>query len=127
MRKLFRAALVGLALLAGAPALAGCAYLAQVSGNAQVATADEKALIAAELAFSAATDALRAADTAGLITAERAAQIIPVYRSAYAALLRARQLYDANQTAEAGIATGDAVAAVTTLAGLLADLGIIQR
>ena len=127
MRNFFRALAVGLLLLAGAPALAGCAALASLSGQSQLATADEKALIAAELAFSAATDALRAADTAGLITPEKAAQLIPVYRSAYAALLRARQLYDANQTAEAAIATNDAVTAVTTLAGLLAELGIIQR
>lgn len=92
-----------------------------------MATADEKALIAAELAFSAASDAIQAADQAGFLTPERAAQVRPKYEAAYQALQRARALYDANQTAEASLATGDAVTAVTTLAGLLADLGIIQR
>ena len=127
MRKMFRALAVGLALLAGAPALASCTSLAALSGHTQVATADEKALIAAELAFSAATDVLRTADAAGAITPERAAQIIPVYRAAYQALQRARALYDANATAEAGIATNDASTAVIALVGLLADLGLIER
>lgn len=107
--------------------MAGCAYLAQVSGQSQVATADEKTLIAAELAFDGALSAIIAADRAGLLTAERATAIRPVLNEARSAILAARAAYDANQEAEAAIATGDAVRAVSVLAGLLVDLGLIER
>jgi len=125
--KMFRAMALAVAVLVGAGSLASCASLAGRTGQQELAVADEKALIAAELAFDGALSAIIATDQAGLLTAERAEQIRPALNNARAAILAARAAYDANQEAEAAIATGDAVRAVSILAGLLVDLGLIER
>lgn len=126
MKNPFRAVLAALAIALAAP-VAGCASLAGLSGQQELAVADEKALIAAELAFDGALSAVIAADRAGLLTPERAAAILPALNEARAAILAARAAYDANQEVESAIATRDAVRAVSVLAGLLVDLGVIER
>lgn len=127
MKKSFRAALLGVALLFAAPSLAGCAYLSGLTGQQELAVADEKSLIAAELAFDGALSAIIAADRAGLITPDNAPRIQDALLEAREAILAARRAYDANQEAEAALATNDAVRAVSILAGLLVDLGLIER
>lgn len=125
--KIFRAMALAVALVVGAGSLASCASLAGRTGQQELALVDEKALIAAELAFDGALSAILATDRAGLLTPERAAQVRPALNEARDAILRARAAYDANLEAEAAIATGDAVRAVSILAGLLVDLGLIER
>lgn len=124
--KRFRALALALALVAVAP-VAGCASLASLSGQQELAVADEKALMAAELAFDGALSAIQAADAAGLITRENAPAIRNALHEARNSILVARAAYDANEQAEAAIATNNAVGAVAILAGLLVDLGIIER
>ena len=125
--RFFRQIFLAVALLFAPAALAGCASLAGGTGQQELALVDEKALITAELAFDGAVSTIIATDRAGLLTPERAAQVRPALNEARAAILRARAAYDANLEAEAAIATGDAVRAVSILAGLLVDLGLIER
>lgn len=113
--------------LFGAFATVGCSTVAQRTGNQELATYDERALIAAELGFSFLTDVIVTADQVGALTPERAARVLPVYRETYRALRAARLAYDANRSAEAVAETRNAIVAVAALTNLLRELQLIQR
>lgn len=97
-----RAALAGLAILAvvaGAMVATACAPVtpgAVASGPAPLAqrtAADERALLAAELAYKAARLAVETAADAGLVTPARAPAVADADMRAYGALLALREAY----------------------------------
>lgn len=118
MRKL----LAALAVLA--MPLTGCATVAAVSGQEQIVTYDERALLTAEVSFGTALDAIAAANTISAITPDQAKALLPKVEKAKAALDKARTLYDANRTAEGE--TGSAVLAVAALLQTLIELGVLK-
>lgn len=121
--KLLRNALLALALIA-TPAVSACASF---GGVASVQTADEKALITAEVAYSFLLGTVTDMANAGALTADQARQIQPVLARADQAMRHARDLYDAGNAAQAALATNDAVAQVAALTALLQQLGVIHR
>ena len=106
--------------------MTGCATTAAQTGQEQVAIADERALLTAEIAYGVALDSISTADALGLITPEAATQIVPYLEASQAAIDRARMLYDTNLLLEAGMAGNSAVIKVATLLQLLIDLGVIE-
>lgn len=122
MKKLFAA----LAVMLMPMAVTGCATVAAQSGNESIATADERALLTAEIAYGVALDGILAADSAGLFTEELDAAVLPKIVAAQAAIEKARALYDANRLVEAGQASNSAILQVATLLQLLIDAGIIS-
>jgi hypothetical protein len=118
MRKL----LAALAVLA--MPLAGCATVAAVSGQEEIAKYDERALLTAEVSFNTALEAISQATTIGAVTPAQAKALVPKVENAKKALDRARTLYDANRSAEGE--TGGAVLAVAALLQNLIELGVIK-
>ena len=106
--------------------ITGCTTIAAQTGQEQVAIADERALLTAEIAYGVALESISTADTFGLITPEAAAEIVPKLEAAQIAIDKARALYDTNLLIEAGTASDSATVQVATLLQLLIDLGIIQ-
>ena len=118
--------LAALALGVGFLTMTGCATIAARSGQEQVATYDERALLTAEVAYGVALESIATADAFGLITPEVAQAILPKLEVAQAAIERARSLYDANLLIEAGSASDSAVLQVAALLQVLIDAGIIE-
>lgn len=122
MRKLLAA--IALALLP--LGLAGCATLAKASGQEEVATLDERALLTVEVSYGVALTSIAYADQAGLITPPQAAKILIAVEDAEASIDKARALYDANRLVEANGATTSATLQVAALLQLLIDAGLIE-
>lgn len=122
MKKLFAA----LAVMLMPMAVTGCTTIAAQSGNESIATADERALLTAEIAYGVALDGILAADAVGLFTDELDAAVLPKIVAAQAAIEKARALYDANRFVEAGQASNSAILQVAVLLQLLIDAGIIS-
>lgn len=122
MKKLFAA----LAIMLMPMAVTGCATIAAQSGNESIATADERAILTAEIAYGAALDGVLAAYAAGLVSEELDAAMLPKIVAAQAAIEKARALYDANRFGEAAHASNSAILQVATLLQLLIDAGIIS-
>ena len=118
--------LAALAVMAGAFTMTGCATIAAQSGNGEIATYDERALLTAEVAYGAALQGIINADAAGLISPEMAEKLIPHVQAAQAAVTKARALYDANSFAEAASASDSAVLQVAALLQILIDVGLLQ-
>ena len=106
--------------------MTGCTTIAAQTGQEQIAIADERALLTAEIAYGVALESISTADSFGLITPETAAEIVPKLEAAQIAIDKARALYDANQLIEAGVANDSAVLQVAALLQLLIDAGIIK-
>jgi hypothetical protein len=106
--------------------MTGCTTIAAQTGQEQIAIADERALLTAEIAYGVALDSISTADSVGLITPDVAAKIVPNLEAAQTAIDKARALYDANQLMEAGLAGDSAVLQVAALLQILIDLGVIE-
>lgn len=119
MRTLFLA----LALLAAVPA-AGCAQLAGLSKNEQIATFDEKAMLLVENGYAVALDVVETAALSGLIKPGLAAQLGPVLDKAEAAVNKARAAYAQGVALEQSAATAQAFAAVAQLTDALRAAGL---
>ena len=119
---MIRNLIVALLLVFAVPA---CATIASITGQEEVSTYDERALLTAEIAFDTALDAVLAAQLN--LTADQSAQIIPKLEAAKQALDKARSLYDANQIAEGQTQTGSAISAVAALLQALIDEGVISK
>jgi len=118
--------LAALAIMVMPFAVTGCATIAAQSGQEEIATYDERALLTAEVAYGVALDSIVAADAFGLITPEVAEKLLPAVEEANAAITKARALYDANRLVEAGAASNSAVLQVASLLQLLIDAGVVS-
>lgn len=127
MKNFLRAAGIALALAIAAPVLSGCAYLSRATNNEQVSTYDERALLTVELAYSFVLTVVNNAAAVGAVDQPTAERLLPALAQADAAVRRARALYDAGNTAEAALATQDAVAQVAALTALLEAAGLLRR
>lgn len=118
--------LTALAIVLMPLSVTGCATIAAQSGQEEIATYDERALLTAEVAYGVALTAIGNADSIGLITPEVAATLLPKVEAAQAAIDKARALYDANRLVEAGSASDSAVLQVAAVLQLLIDVGILH-
>lgn len=108
------------------PAIAGCSTISRMTNTEQLVTADEKSLIAAELAFQQIAQLIIIADTSGLLTAERKTKLLPLFNQGYSALIQARAAYDANDKIEASLAQNNALGAILQIVTLLQEWKIVK-
>lgn len=126
MKTFVRALGLAAALLIAAPSVAGCAQLASLTKNEQVATYDEKALFAVEVSYDLILTAVGRADALGLIDKPTADKIVPALEKVQAAVTKARKLYDDGQAAEASSSTAAVFAALVELTSALRDAGLVK-
>jgi hypothetical protein len=123
MKKLLAAFAVMLMPLAAT----GCATIAATSETSEaVATADERALLTAEIAFGAALSGIDKADALGLITPEVAEKLLPLVEDAQKSISQARALYDAGLFLQANSASESAILRVAAVLQILIDMGVIS-
>jgi len=127
MRDFVKALGLVAALLIAAPSVAGCAQLAALTQNEQVATYDEKAMISVEALYGYALDQAKAAATSGVLTANQAAKVSALLAKAKDGVAKARALYDKGVDAEASPKTAEALSAVNAVIAALVELGAIKK
>lgn len=125
MKAIMKALGLSLALLVAVPA-AGCAQLAGLTKNEQVATYDEKALLALEVSYGFALERIISAGQSGLIDKPTAQVLVPLLNQTEAAMSKARALYAQGQAAEASLATSEVFVAFTALVDALKTAGFIR-
>jgi hypothetical protein len=117
------AALAAIAVLAGAPALSGCASLGIGGSPAASSLTPAKALYLAEAAFSGASTALEAAVDSGRLKGSSAAKARKAYGIAHDALLAARAAEKAGDARTLSDKTAAAISAIATVQELAATGG----
>lgn len=121
------AAFLGAMLIAAPMGATGCAQLAALTKNEQVATYDEKAQISVEALFGFVLDQTKAAADAGVLNADQAKTVAGLLIDAKAAVDKARALYDKGQAVEASPETAAAFDAVNKVIAALVAAGAIKQ
>jgi len=103
---------------------AGCAQLAGLTQNEQVATYDEKALLTLEDLYGFALDRVIIAGRSGLIDQDAAAKLVPLLDNVEAAVKKARKLYADGAALEASDTTAAVFAALAQLTAALKAAGL---